>query len=314
MKNKIANMNALTTQTLSKINDVDLFISAMNCEQRGTEVLGILSKNKKIKDAILFDYKKLRPSYEDNELVESYKNSAPEGVNIIVCNNDADDVMHLNSQTIDENAIVGIDITNFCVPDLFRIMYVLRKIKNIKTIYAFYTEPKYYLQHYDIWGENRKITCERNYKVLDEYFVSSTPDKTLLVCFLGFEYLISKYVSESANVKDTIVINGFPAYFPKLKDISLANNFELVSTLSKKNIYRSKANDPFSAYNTLRMIKTKFPEYILNICSLGTKPMALGACIFALEHETTVKVSYPLPKIYSKTTAKQASEMWYYII
>lgn len=312
MESKIAEMICVCDETVSVMQNIDYFISALNCDYRGYCIFDILSKHHKFEEVILFDYKKLRNENNMDDIMKLYDSSSDPKPSLISCDGD-DDVLFINSKCMEENDIVGIDITNFCIPDLFRIMYVLKKVKKIKTIYAFYTEPKYYLQHYNVWGERVHELSERNYNVLDEYFVSATPDKTLLVCFLGFEYMVSKYVSESANVKDTIVINGFPSYYPKLKDISLANNYELVSTLNPKNIYRSKANDPFSAYNTLKIIQHNYSDYVLNVCVLGTKPMALGACIFALENETSVKVSYPSPKKYKNITSKEASEMWCYV-
>lgn len=313
MKNKIAEMSSVSDEIATQMREIDHFITALNSDHRGYCIYDVLLKHKKMKKVILFDYKKLREDSNMDEVINHYDLSSHEEVSLIPCNTDDDDVMFINSQSINEDDIVGIDITNFCIPDLFRIMYVLKKIKKVKIIYAFYTEPKYYLQHYNIWGNREQNVSERNYKVLDEYFVSATPDKTLLVCFLGFEYMVSKYVSENANVKDTIVVNGFPSYYPKLKDISLANNYELVSTLNPKNIYRSRANDPFSAYNTLKTIQSNYSDFVLNVCVLGTKPMALGACIFALENENSVKVSYPSPRVYTSAKSKEASEMWYYV-
>lgn len=314
MENKTAQMSNITNESVFKILELDYLITALNYDQRGFCVFDTLLKNKKIKDVILLDYKKFRPDSNASEIMDFYKRSWSNDIEAISCDNEDDDVMFLNSQPITEDNIIGIDITNFCIPDLFRIIFVLKKIKNVKTIYAFYTEPKYYLQHYHIWENDDSLDNERDFKVLEEYFVSATPENTLLVCFLGFEYLVSKYVSENANTKDTVVINGFPSYYPKLKDISLANNYELVSTLSRKNIYCSAANDPFSAYNTLMEIQKNYPGYVLNLCVLGTKPMALGACIYALENEGKVKVSYPIPKTYKVATSKEASNMWYYVI
>ena len=234
---------------------------------------------------------------------------------VVLCNDYDSDVLFLNSLEFKEDDVVAIDITNFCIPDLFRIMYVLKEIKMLKQVLVFYTEPKHYL--YDngfLWSTYKYMLGEREYTLIEEYYTSSNPDKTLLVCLLGFDKLVSKYVYENANVKDTIVINGFPPYIPKLKDISLYSNYELVSMLSKNNIFRAQANDPFSVYNTLVDIQKEYPNYILNICSLGTKPMTLGACIFALDNPGKVKVSYPVPKKYKISTTKENAEMWYYKI
>jgi len=59
----------------------------------------------------------------------------------------------------------------------------------------------------------------------------------------------------------------------------------------------SKANNPFEIYNLLQGIKIKTPNNFINIAPLGTKPMALGACLFAL-HNPAVRIIYPLPDAY----------------
>lgn len=46
----------------------------------------------------------------------------------------------------------------------------------------------------------------------------------------------------------------------------------------------AQANNPFSAYNTLVEIKDSNTDKLLDICVLGSKPMALGACMFALRN------------------------------
>lgn len=314
VSNKIFQLQNITHNTDIFESKIDYFITASNCDKRGAEIANRF-ENKKVGNFIVFDYKKFRPlpSHESFEIYEQTKKLT--NTHVVLCDDYDLDVFFLNSIGFKEDDVVAIDITNFCIPDLFRIMYLLKEIKMLKQALVFYTEPKHYL--YDngfLWSTYKYMLGEREYTLIEEYYTSSNPDKTLLVCLLGFDKLVSKYVYENANVKDTIVINGFPPYIPKLKDISLYSNYELVSMLSKNNIFRAQANDPFSVYNTLVDIQKEYPNYILNICSLGTKPMALGACIFALDNPGKVKVSYPVPKEYKINTTKENAEMWYYKI
>lgn len=136
----------------------------------------------------------------------------------------------------------------------------------------------------------------------------------MLVCFLGFERLISKYIHERKEHADVIAINGFPAYYPKLKDISLEHNYELISTIGTDCVRYAQANNPFSAYNALIEIKEKNADKLLDICVLGSKPMALGACMFALRNPDIVKVSYPFPKTHRIHTSIEVSDVWRYRI
>ena len=155
---------------------------------------------------------------------------------------------------------------------------------------------------------------EREYTPLSEYFTSAVSRDVVLVCFLGFERLISKYIHERKEHSDVIAINGFPAYYPKLKDISLAHNYELISTIGLNCVRYAQANNPFSAYNTLVEIKDSNTDKLLDICVLGSKPMALGACMFALRNPQIVKVSYPFPKASRVHTSIEVSNLWLYTI
>ena len=47
---------------------------------------------------------------------------------------------------------------------------------------------------------------------------------------------------------------------------------------------------------------------------LGSKPMALGACMFALRNPDIVKVSYPFPKTHRIHTSIEVSDVWRYRI
>lgn len=73
-----------------------------------------------------------------------------------------------------------------------------------------------------------------------------------------------------------------------------------------------KANDPFASYNVLCSIAEQKQYCILDICVLGSKPMALGACIFALKHQNIAKVSYPFAIEPQKHSSKEISKTWWY--
>ena len=51
---------------------------------------------------------------------------------------------------------------------------------------------------------------------------------------------------------------------------------------------------------------------MLNLCTIGSKPMALGTCLFALDHRSKVKVTYPF---YEKTrfdVDEEPGKIWRY--
>ena len=110
------------------------------------------------------------------------------------------------------------------------------------------------------------------------------------------------------------MVNGFPSYAPKFKDISLIANEKLTSDKDVQIIF-SKANNPFDVFNLLESIKNKKhnDRPFINIAPLGTKPMALGVCLFALYYPE-VRVVYPLPETYEKITTDNCWNSWRYLI
>jgi hypothetical protein len=74
----------------------------------------------------------------------------------------------------------------------------------------------------------------------------------------------------------------------------------------------TKANNPFDTYNLLQSIKEQAEtNTFINIAPLGPKPMALGACLFAL-HNPDVRIIYPLPENYEKKYSDDCWNSWVY--
>ena len=82
---------------------------------------------------------------------------------------------------------------------------------------------------------------------------------------------------------------------------------------SNRNLYFSTANNPFETFAALEEIAYNFPDSFINIAPLGTKPMALGACIFGLFHPDS-RIIYPLPFEYKEKTTSDCWSSWYYKI
>lgn len=314
--NRLYKMHEMLKEPDKMPKNLDYYLYAANTNIRCYDSFCKLAEvSCSMESIILFDYKKLRPITTD-ELLENYheyKKHHP--TQIVECNNDDDDVRYVAKMKIQESDIVGIDITGFTVPDLFRIMYLLKEIKKVKVIHVFYTEPQYYLFKDDIFNTYELLSGERTYQSIPEYFTFGKTEKELLVCFLGFDLSVSDYIYEKALPSEAVAVNGFPSYLPKLKDISLLNNFSILTdNVDNEHRFFTRANNPFSAYNTLCDIQKKFPDYLMNICVLGTKPMALGACLFSLDNKENVKVTYPYPERYVPKTSESSTSVWYYMV
>ena len=215
---------------------------------------------------------------------------------------------------INEKNTIGIDMTGFLTPDFLKTLYVLKEIKCVCRLDIFYTESNNYFSFSSYCDTYHYFDGEINYSVLNEYYTSSNDKEEVLVCFLGLEKNLSNYVNDIVNPSRTIAINGLPAYYPKMKDYSLLNNYELLSKIGKENVLYTIANNPFASYNILCEISKDSPNSILNICVLGNKPMALGACYYALNHPGSSKISYPYPTRYKLDTSQESNNCWHYEI
>jgi hypothetical protein len=300
-------------------SSLDIFLYAANSDQRCYKVLSSFWENKyTLGEKILFDYKKLRPLFSADDfdiLNDNYLMYQRCNPSIVQCEKDDDDVKYIANMDLTEHTKLGLDITGFTIPDVFRIIYVLKEIKNIQNLYVFYTEPQHYVFKKDIFNTYEHLIGERTYKTVPEYSTVGSYEKELLVFFLGFDSSVSDYIYEKALPHEAIAINGFPAYLPKLKDISLLNNYSLLTShIDNKHQFYAKAINPFSSYNILCEIRKLYPDYLMNICVLGTKPMALGACLFSLNNKSNVKVTYPYPQQYSLHTTKSLTNSWCYSI
>lgn len=316
---KIYQMRNLTDDD-TIINKYDFFLFAANSDQRCYRVISKLkSIGCPIGNTIVFDYEKLRPkksSSEDQSSNKKYNEFEIYHPNVILnCSNDDDDVKFLYNSDINDISTIGLDITGFTIPDVFRILYVLKEFKKIKLLHVFYTEPKHYLFKDIFFDTYEYLIGERTYQAIPEYYITNDTDMEILVCFLGFDKSVSNILYEKAIPNETVVVNGFPSYLPKLKEISLLNNYSLLTTdIDKGAQFFAKANNPFSSYNTLCDIRKKYPKGVMNICVLGTKPMALGACMFALDNLSNVKVTYLYPQNYSSNTTEESNNSWHFFI
>ena len=292
---------------------IDYYIMVADTDKRsfsGYEILN--NKNAIIGNIIVFDYTLQRPPKDSEIEKDYYRLKNQPNVQYVRCEKDGDDCQYLSKLDIGKDSTVWIDISSMIVPCIFKVFYVLNKIKRLSSLDVIYSEPKYYDFFNGIYFDYDKDMVSREYKALTEYYISTASKEVALVCYLGFERMVSKYVHESNEHSETIAINGFPSFIPKIKDISLEHNYELISAIGLDQVKYVKANDPFASYNVLCSIAEQKQYCIVGICVWGSKPMALGACIFALKHQNIAKVSYPFAIEPQKHSSKEISKTWWY--
>jgi hypothetical protein len=227
--------------------------------------------------------------------------------NIIPC------LQAIDKYTEGKNSI-GIDITCMPIPLFTQILNFLYKIHNYKQLTIYYTEPlRYTLNNlFDYSAYSGEIDIKAVPGFAGE---TSQIDEVKRVVFylMGFEMAyLNKLIPQDVNPNTIAPINGFPSYFPKYKDISLINN--------DKNFYEndveiifSEANNPFEVYNTMVMLKDKYKGFKIDIMPVGTKPMALGACLFALKSENaSCRIIFPFPAEYKFNQNSGSGRLWEY--
>ena len=132
-------------------------------------------------------------------------------------------------------------------------------------------------------------------------FVSFTEAKDDKVCFiplLGFEGTRLAYLIEQVQPpRDKIVpIIGVPGFHPEYPFFTYhGNQLPLSRTQAWKNVHFATANCPFSLFYTLENIAGDYPEDLLKIAPIGTKPHALGAVLYYITHSRSVELVYDHP-------------------
>lgn len=181
---------------------------------------------------------------------------------------------------------------------------ILRTIVGMaRPISAVYVEP-------DRYRYSSNPTDGRMFELTDKFTeISSFPgftrlgdiddeSKTCFVPLLGFEgnrlaHAIEKIDPPVEKTFPVVGIPGFRAEFPFFTYIGNRGS------LSKEGLWKrvrfAIANSPTSAMERLAVIRDEYPDHLLKIAPLGTRPHALGAVLFALSAGTQVELVYDNP-------------------
>ena len=299
---------------------LDCLLLACGADNRAYEILRKFQAHGiSVDRVILFDFIERNEGLDnDKQTKEAYCNYQKYNYNYLILKvslmEPSAAIKTLKEQGIDFASLIniGLDISCFTKPFFFLLMKVLKSEYSISIMAVFYTEPKSYFFAKGLYDSYRSSSGPlRVIEVPGFTGVTTRRSKRLLVIQLGFDGDLSREINEDVAPAETIIINGFPSYEPKLKDISLICNEKLVG--NPRNVLKySRANNPFEVYNLLDSLKKgNSPDVFMNIAPLGTKPMALGACLFAL-HNPDVRIVYPMPQKYEKVTTDNCWTSWFY--
>ena len=184
-------------------------------------------------------------------------------------------------------------------------------ICDVRPVSAVYVEPERYRYSlnptegrlFDLTDKFTEISSFPGFTRLE-----STDDesKTCFVPLLGFEgnrlaHAIEKIDPPVEKIFPVVGAPGFRAEFPF--STYIGNRGSLSRDGLWKRVHFAIANSPTSAMERLRVIEHEYPDHLLKIAPLGTRPHALGAVLFALNGGPKVELVYDNP-----TPATQRSD------
>lgn len=304
----------LVNDSDDSVAELDYFILASGSDSRAYEVLSKVSSKEgnKVKVIIVHFNERLQDKHGDDDLFNYKKYKIDQEV-FCEIKNPSSSLEELEVNDFHSASNVGIDISCFTKPYFYYIIKLLKERFGVLRLSVFYTEPRSYLFPQGLFSLFHTSTGPLSVEEIPGYSGQEDRDsKRKLIILLGFDGDLSAEINEAVSPSETVVVNGFPSYSPKFKDISLIANERLVTDKSNIKVEYARANNPFEVYNLLESLKRRGENAaFINVAPLGTKPMALGACLFAL-HNPDVRVVYPIPEKYEDKYSDACWNSWRY--
>ena len=313
--------NLYSMQKLEEANlpeKMDFFIIAAGADYRAYENSKLINLSTcKIDNLVVYSFsQRVQPNDEEySKKYEAYLSIKASQLTVIhvEISDPSKCALSLCENGIDilPSHIVGIDISCFTKPYFYVLLKFLSYIK-LQKVLTFYTQPVSYRFSESNYRSFRSSNGPITVKEVPSFpGVDTRAEGRLLIIILGFDRDLSTEIEEIVAPTKTLIVNGFPGFEPKFKDISLISNERLLRP-SNKLLY-SRSTNPFEIYNLLDCLKTDSTDDILSIAPLGNKPMALGACLFAI-HNPNVRVIYPYPQEYENIITNDCSISWLYTL
>lgn len=274
-------------------NEIDTLILSYQKDSRSLCTLKkLIEENIKVKNVILIVSQVSVTSEEiRNEIEESH-----EIENLKIVKSSQDQAAFVR-QLHELNLLLDVedlclDISSMNIIQMFLILKYLKHLRNEKVIQIFYTIPFNYTFSGDPFTSYKSFFGDlETTEILGYSGYSEKTREANLVVFLGFEGALSLKIIEDIEYDELILVNGLPSFFPKYKDITVINNYETISH-PKKKMHYVPASNPFEVYNFLDEVGSDLEGTC--IAPLSTKPIALGVCLYALDHPEDVRVVYPV--------------------
>ena len=172
-----------------------------------------------------------------------------------------------------------------------------------KRVDVVYAEPRSYsfsktpteAEIFDLSTQIRDIAPIPGFSSLSE---PSGEDSVVFVPLLGFEGRRLAYIFEKVQPPNnlTIPIIGVPGFRMEYPFYTYLGNRNILS-ISKINIRvrYAVANSASDVFYQLNEISENYPNHLMKVAPIGTKPHALGAILFALNSKKPVELIYDHP-------------------
>lgn len=301
------------------IEQIDCLLLAGGSDLRAYEVLRKLDKEKiTIKKILLFNFEERIISIKKSDKYYDYEKTSYKKMEIVNCSikDPISCFAELNSHLSSYNNtnLFAIDISCFTKPYFFYLLKYLYEVISTSKPIVFYTEPfSYKFPKKGLFSSYHESEGPIRIEEIPGFSgIQERGGVKVLIVQLGFESDSLDEINFDISPNESFFINGFPSYTPKFKDISLVMNQYYTRNKDSIILY-SRANNPFEVFNLLEKVKRNFKNAFINIAPLGTKPMALGACLFAI-HNPDVKVVFPISDKYEKVTTDECWNSWIYQI
>lgn len=123
-------------------------------------------------------------------------------------------------------------------------------------------------------------------------------DDQLFVPLLGFEgprfaFMLEDVQPKRRNIFPIVGVPGFRPEYPFYTFVG--NRIKLEETKAWQNVRFATANCPFSLYYVLDELSRNNPSHRMVVAPIGTKPHALGAILYYLDHTRTTEILYDHP-------------------
>ncbi len=205
---------------------------------------------------------------------------------------------------------IVIDISSILTPYLFLLLkciYMWNKnahIYAINTVPFDYTFPQFPFLSYKSYYGNLKME-----EVIGFSSMSGIQKVSDLFIFAGFEGALTLKVVEDIEYQHLYFVNALPSYYQKYKDISIISNHKLITSKESKMLYTPAIN-PFEVYNLLDKHIDDGQQGV-SIAPLCTKPVSLGICMYALQHNN-VRIVFPFSDKYNTDRSHDVYKTYVY--